>query len=60
MKGYNNYDKNTFRLPWEDMLGMGKALKIMDFLCFLYDLTNDLPIFLESRTCNYKFRTNEP
>ena len=32
---------------------MEKVLRIRGFLCFLYDFTNNLPIFLESRTCNY-------
>lgn len=45
-KGVNpNYDKSLIRLPRKDMPGMEKVLKIMDFLCFLYDFTNDLPIF---------------
>ena len=54
MKGTIYDDKNTIRLPRQDIPGKAKNLKIRHFLCFSLSFTNDLPIFLESWTCeNY-------
>lgn len=37
--------------PRQELPGVMKCLQIEDFLCFLLNFTNDLPIFLESQTC---------
>ena len=49
MKGYVQDDKNTIRVPWQDIPGKAKSLKIRQLLCFLLGFTNGLPIFLESQ-----------
>lgn len=49
MKGTIQNDKNTIRLPRQNIPGKVKSLKIRQLLCFLLGFTNGLPIFLESQ-----------